>query len=130
VLPDTQLAKASDAGPVWAERTCPAPDSKLGSLHACWIWISFPSAQLSVGYLRPPMYAGTRGEWELQARQYGENARAVDLNGVPALAIGARAQYPASVEFDLRGTRIVVAGDHDTATLQAVALSIVDRSRS
>lgn len=130
VLPDTPLAKASEAGPAWTERSCPARASRSHSLYACWLWISFPAAGLSVGYLRPPMYVGTGKEWRLQARLYGAGARTVDLNGARALAIAAAAPYPASVEFDLRGTRIVVIGGRDVAALQAVARSIVDRSRS
>lgn len=130
VLPDTPLVRASDAGPVWSERTCPAkvPPPAGGSLLACWIWVSFPSARLSIGYLRPPMYRGTQGEWALQARNYGDNAKVIELGSVPALAIEPRDPYPGSVEFDLGGTRVVVAGGYDTATLQAVAQSIVDRS--
>ena len=76
------------------------------------------------------MYPGSRDEWEAAGQAIRGCALAVDLDGVAALAIGARAPYPGSVEFDLRGTRIVVVGDHDVATLQAVARSILDRSRS
>lgn len=131
VLPDTPLASASSAGPVWAERSCPAPEGVVTDasiVHACWIWISFPSTGLSVGYLRPPMYRGTRSEWKLQARTYGDNAHEVELGNVPALAIEPRDPYPGSVEFDLNGTRVVVAGNYDTATLRTVAQSIVDRA--
>ena len=129
VLPDTPLAKASDVGPVWAERTCPAPNGRITDLtllHVCWIWVSFPLSGLSVGYLRPAMYYGTKNEWELQARFYGDNAKVIELGSVPALAIEPQDPYPGSVEFDLNGTRVVVAGAYDTATLQAVAQSIVD----
>ena len=99
-------------------------------LHRCWIWLSFPSAGLSVGYLRPPMYVGTRDEWKLQARMYGDNAAAIELGNVPALAIEPADPYPGSVEFDLNGTRVVVAGNYDTATLENVAQSIVDQVKS
>jgi hypothetical protein len=131
VLPDTSLVQPSDAGPAWAERTCPAkpPPPLGGTLLACWVWVSFPSARLSVGYLRPPMYRGTQGEWQQQTRSYGDNAKVVELGIVPALAIEPRDPYPGSVEFDLDGTRVVVAGGYDTATLQDVAQSIVDRSK-
>lgn len=131
VLPDTSLASPSNAGPAWAERSCPASDGSITEesfRHACWIWISFPSAGLSVGYLRPPQYRGTRGEWELQAGKYGDNAKVIELGNIPALAIEPQDPYPGSVEFDLDGTRVVVAGAYDTATLQDVAQSIVDRA--
>lgn len=131
VLPDTSLAKPSDALAVWAERTCPAPEGSatdFSLLHACWIWISFPSAGLSIGYLRGPLYRGYKHEWDMQARNYGANARVVQLSDVPALAIEPQNPYPGSIEFDLNGTRVVVAGNYDTATLQTVAQSIVDRA--
>jgi len=137
VLPDTSLVKPSDVGQVWAERNCPAATGRVTDasvLHACWIWVSFPSAGLSVGYLRPPMYYGTENEWKLQARTYGPTgatgAQEVHLGNVPALAIAPQDPYPGSVEFDLNGTRVVVAGKYDTATLQAVAQSIIDRAAS
>jgi hypothetical protein len=133
VLPDTSLVSPADVGQVWAERSCPEPEGQVTDanlLHACWIWVSFPSAGLSVGYLRPPMYDGTKNEWKLQARMYGDNAAAIELGSIPALAIAPQDPYPGSVEFDLNGTRVVVAGNYDTATLQAVAQSIVDRAGS
>lgn len=130
VVPDSPLVKPTDVGSVWAERSCPAPDTALGRTPSCWIWLSFPSAALSVGYLRPPMYAGTRGEWRLQATHYGDDAQVVDLDRLPALAVKPQGPFPGWIEFDLGGTRIVVAGDYDEPTLQTVAQSIVDRSRS
>jgi hypothetical protein len=132
VLPDTPLASHVTAGAVWSEHTCPAPTGRLTDeklLNFCRIWISFPSTGLRVGYMRQPPYKGTRGEWELQARHYGDNAAVVDLGNVPALAIEPEDPYPGSVEFDLDGTRIFVAGNYDAATLESVAQSIVDRSK-
>lgn len=127
VLPDSPLVQPSDAGAAWTERTCPASDREPWNEHACWVWVSFRSAALNVGFLRPPMYPGNRSEWELQAKDYGVGAEVVDLNGVPALAIREQGPFPGSVEFDLGGNRIVVAGDYDLATLKAAAQSIVDR---
>jgi hypothetical protein len=133
VLPDTSIVGPSDVGQVWSEGRCPASgataeDGQVG--RACWVWVSFPTVGLTVGYLRPPMYAGTRGEWELQAKHYGNAASVVDLHGIAALAITPDGPFPGSVEFDLAGSRMVVAGDRDVATLQAIARSIVDRSQS
>jgi hypothetical protein len=132
VLPDTSIAGPSDVGQVWAEGRCPASGATAQDAQdgrACWVWLSFPKVGLTVGYLRPPMYAGTRAEWGLQATHYGNAAGLVDLRGIPALAITPNGHFPGSVEFDLAGSRIVVAGDRDVATLQSVALSIIDRSQ-
>jgi hypothetical protein len=133
VLPETSVARPSDVGQVWAEGRCPASGATAQDAQdgrACWVWLSFPTVGLTVGYLRPPMYAGTRGEWELQAKQYGNATSVVDLRGVSALAIAPNGPFPGSVEFDLAGTRVVVAGKYAPARLQAVAQSIVDRADS
>jgi hypothetical protein len=85
-----------------------------------------------VGYVRPPAYLGTGTEWRLQARGLGKRGHAVHLRGVPALSIQQNrgAGYPGRVELDLGGTRIVVAGNYPPSKLEAIAQSIVDRSRS
>ena len=133
VLPDTSLVTPSDAGPIWAERSCPAPSgpaTAASDMHACWLWVSFPSARLIVGYLRSPMYRDYKNEWKLQATQYGATASAFQLGSIQALAIEPSDPFPGSVEFDLNGTRVVVAGNYDPATLRDVAQSIIDRSTS
>jgi hypothetical protein len=82
---------------------------------------------LSVGYVRPPIYKGTEGEWGLWTNSPGSEV--VDLGGVPALLVPENGPFPAWLEFDVDGSRIVIGGDYDAATLQAVAQSIVDRSQ-
>ena len=138
VLPNMPLANASAAGPVWAEGSCPAPPGRLvidfGRSQPCWVWVSFPLTGVSVGYLRPTFVVHRRPQKEKQlarvARNYGDNAKVIELGHVLALAIEPRDPYPGSVEFQLRGTRVIVAGGYDSATLRTVAQSIVDRSRS
>lgn len=137
VLPDTPLANAPAAGPVWAEGWCSAPRPPTGvaayAAHPCWVWVSFPLTRVSIGYLRPAFVVHRRPQKVKQfarlARNYGDNAKVIELGHVLALAIEPRAPYPGSVEFELRGTRVIVAGGYDSARLREVAQSIVDRSK-
>jgi hypothetical protein len=122
------VALPGDPSQAWAEGTCPHPDAAPGSTEFCAVWVSFRGSSLSVGYVRPPQYVGTRGEWKLSKR-LGRSAHVLNVDGVPALAIDRdRAKgYPGRISFDLDGNRVVVAGDYATARLRAVARSIVDR---
>ena len=128
VLPDTTLVKPSDAAQAWAGGTCPHPGARghwvEDEMYACWLWISFPGTSLSVGYVRPPIYEGSIGEWKLWLSSPGSDV--VELSGVPALLVPENGPFPGWLEFDVDGSRIIVGGDYDAATLQAVAQSIVD----
>lgn len=126
VLPDTARVKPSGAGQAWAEGTCPHPDATT-YLHPCALWISFPGTTLSVGYVRPPTHdLGLPSTYLLPP-----SVKVVGLDNpsgsVSAALVPENGPLPGWVEFDLAGTRIVVGGDYDAATLQAVAQSIVDR---
>lgn len=129
VLPHSPLVKPSDARQAWAEGTCPHRGSRPGWGKFCEVWVSVRATGLSVGYIRAPEWAGTRGEWGEEAKGLRGAGRVLDLDGVPALAIGQdrRRHYPGRIEFDLGGNRIVVAGDYRTARLRAAAQSIVNR---
>jgi hypothetical protein len=131
VLPDPSLASA-DRAQAWAEGSCPHLAADFATTKVCAVWVSFPGSDLSVGYIRPPAYRGTAPEWRLQARGLRGGGKAVHLFSRPALSIwrNAGAGFPGRVELDLAGTRIVVAGDYPPARLEAVARSIVERSRS
>ncbi len=129
VLPDTAAVQPSDAASAWAEGQCPHPSvSSADGFSGCAVWVKFPAKSLTIVYERPGG-SGT-GIDPTQLKQES-GAHVVDLGGVPALAIDRNAQgpNPGWLDFALNGTRVIISGDYDTPTLQAIAQSIVDRSK-
>jgi hypothetical protein len=126
-LPGLRFLKRSTAAEGWAEGTCPPSGGKA----SCLIWIPFPAERLSIFYERPrPHWPRTRRQY----RRYAERDRVtryVELDGVPAWEIPTNVdgQSPGSIDFAVGGTRVVVSGHRKTAALEAIARSIVDRSR-
>ena len=129
VLPDTVKVRPSDAASAWAEGQCPhATASSADGFSGCAVWIKFPAKSLTIVYERPGgSGAGVPPE---QVKQMS-GAHLVDVGGLPALAIDRNAEgaNPGWVEFAIHGTRVIISGDYDTATLQSIGQSIVDRSK-
>lgn len=113
------LPRAAIAGPareVQADGTC---------RPGCLISIGFPRKRLSLLYQRPAFISVA----EL-AKKVGGAGRLIKLNGVRALAVNVRGRLPSRwVAFVIDGTRVVVSGYRGEAALEAVARSIVDRSK-
>jgi hypothetical protein len=128
VLPNTELVQPTDAASEVRTEDC--------STSACTIYVSFPAQSLGIRYTRPAPFPDPSAQWEEDVKSAGSHhaqAELVDLNGTP----GDYIDYPgvkSLVEFVANGTWIIVYGDtygeHDELTLQSVAQSIVDRSRS
>ena len=103
-----------------------------GEVHAdgkcrpgCLISIVFPTKRLSVLYER-----GTFISVGELATKVGGAGRLITLNGVPGLLVNVHGPSLSWIDLVLNGTRIVVSGHRNDASLKAIAESIVDRSRS
>lgn len=121
VLPDTPLVQPSEAAPV-AATDCPT--GAHTSNPACQVTVDFPSQGLTVRYARPAP-ADPEASYQ-EVAQGNPDAKIVSLNGVPALFVNGR---PSSIELVARRTDVTVRGSYDEAALQAIAESILDRSR-
>ncbi len=122
VLPNTALVNPSDADHT-VETACPPKGDAMET--SCQVSVNFPAQGLMVTYVRP-------GESDPQSSfekvvQQDPSAQLVSLNGVPALFVQ---QEQSWIEFETAGTEITVQGNYDEPTLQSVAKSILDRSRS
>jgi len=125
VLPDNSLASPSEIGAVWTQRTGPVVD----------VAVTFPRSGLIVNYERPIRYPQPVPQmYETEAKQSPDSMSVIDLDGVPALATLQNSdqlhQNFGAIEFVENGTVVSVLGHYETATLQAVAQSIVDQEPS
>ncbi|MGH3008660.1 MAG: hypothetical protein ACRDLM_04555 [Gaiellaceae bacterium] len=125
VLPDTALVTPSDADKTVETVCVPKDDTSEPSGPGCQIRVSFPSAGLTVTYLRFPAMQSLRTSYE-QIVQQNSGAQLVSVNGVQALLVPQ--QQESWIEFDIGGTDISVQGSYDEATLERIAQSIIDRS--
>ncbi|HUZ16008.1 MAG TPA: hypothetical protein VMU72_07485 [Gaiellaceae bacterium] len=123
VLPDASLVNPASVKKIWAEGKCPHRSPRFGHPStACLILILFRS--LTLIYERPAGWPHSRAGYARLAKHMPGGA-VIDLGGVPAMAsTGARSIY-----FNLSGTRVVVWGRPGQRMPQAIARSIVDRSR-
>ena len=127
VLPDTAAVQPSDAATAWAKGQCPHATASSSDGHSgCAVWVKFPAKSLTIVYERP----GGSGPGADQLDQMS-GAHLVDLRGAQALAVDRNAEgsSPGWLEFAIGGTRVIIRGDHDTATLTAIGQSIIDRSK-
>ena len=124
VLPSTALVQPSDAGSVWATTT--------GSKEAA-VAVTFPSQGLIVQYLQPAPFSDPQTGFQQMAQGIA-GAEEIDLNGTPALAIPQNSDNTGQnfgvVAFQADGGEVAVMGHKDSATLERVAQSILDRSGS
>ncbi len=123
VLPDTQLIGSADVGSVTKE--CPGAWGKT-----CEVSIKFPAQAVLIRYGLGG-YPDPLNEYKAAM---GARGRVVYLSGIPALLIpqasNDRSGTASYIEFQLNGTSISVVGrNYDGPTVQAIAQSIVDRSK-
>lgn len=123
VLPDTQLIGPADVGSVTKE--CPGAWGKT-----CEVSIKFPAQAVLIRYGLGG-YPDPLNEYKAAT---GARGRVVYLSGIPALLIPQasddRSGTASYIEFQLNGTSISVVGrNYDGPTVQAIAQSIVDRSK-
>jgi hypothetical protein len=129
VLPDTAAVQPSDAASAADEGQCPhATASSADGVSGCAVWVRFPHKSLTIVYERPGGSRAGVADGQVEAIP---GAHLVDLGGEQALAIDRNAEGPSPgwIEFAIGGTRVILSGDYDAATLQSMAQSIVDRSK-
>jgi hypothetical protein len=130
VLPQAEFVQPSDA----ASTATTACSSSADAETPCQVTVEFPSltvhyVPLTIRYLRPaPTDPDT--SYENVVKQVS-GSKIVSLDGVSALFVpGPPGAFPSWLEFVAGGTDVTVQGNYDESKLQAVARSIVDRSRS
>jgi hypothetical protein len=131
VLPDTPLVAPSDAAAEARATDCPV--GTTDAVSPCVVAVSFPAQSIGIDYFRPAPDGDPLASYKAAVAAVNPHADAqlLDLNGVPGIWI----DYPgikSVVEFVTGGTRILVftqLAKYDEADLQAIAQSIVDRSK-
>jgi hypothetical protein len=126
VLPDTALVTPADATKTVEAVCVPKDDTVDPGAMGCQVTVSFPGAGLTVTYVTFPGVQSLQSSYE-QIVQQNPGAELLSLDDVQALFVP---QQASSIEFELGGTQITVEGAYNEGTLQAIAQSIVDRSRS
>jgi hypothetical protein len=95
--------------------------------------VTFPSRRVIVEYERPAPSNGSAAHFQAIAEGFN-HAKVVRLGGVPALVMKQNSDSDGhnfgSVIFNMVGTEIRVLGHYDEPTLEASALSILNRSYS
>jgi hypothetical protein len=130
VLPNTTLIQPSDAGPVWeAGKGAPSPTI---------VAVTFPSQGVIVEYWRPAPSDGSAAHFQAMAQSMpspsgASEGQVITLSGgVPALAVQQNSDDTGhnfgSIIFNMAGSEVRVMGHNDEATLQAMALSILNQS--
>ncbi len=128
VLPNTPLVRASDAGPVWIDGFSHRDGHKTDGAVA----VTFPAQGLIVEYTRPAPFRGdTRTHYQQVALGF-RDSKVIDLKRRPALVFrqnsdGTRNNF-GSVSLKLNGSEVVVLGHKSEATLEDLALSILNQS--
>jgi hypothetical protein len=129
VLPAPALVRPTDVGKVWAQGKCPHPTRRSWS---CTVRVMFPKESLAIWYERPrPGWPRTRAQYQTEAK-HDRASRFIELDGVPAWEVPQNVDHHNAgfVDFAVGGTRVIVAGYRDSAWLEAIARSIVRRSRA
>jgi hypothetical protein len=122
IPPDTSVVQPSEAAPL-AATDCPTGPHT--SNPTCQVTIDFPSQGLTVRYSRPLPADPTASYRAVE--HANRHARIVSLGGVPGLFVTGPTN---SIEVVAGRTVVTVRGSYDERTLQAIARSILDRSRS
>jgi hypothetical protein len=135
VLPNTALVQPSDAGPVWLDSL----HDQEGNPVVTNVAVTFPSQGVIVGYTRPAPSDGSAAHFRAMAQSMpspsgGSEGRVITLNGeVPALAVQQNSDDTghnfSSVIFNMAGSEVSVIGHNDKATLESLALSILNHSK-
>jgi hypothetical protein len=128
VLPNTSTVSPADAGTTW---TASLHEAATGDSSAT-VAVTFPRQGIIIDYTRPVPYADPQANYAGFADGHPDLAQAIDLNGVPALAIAQNSNSfgsnVGSVEFVTNGTKIVVMGHYNRAALTGIAASILSLS--
>ena len=128
VLPNSALVRPSDAGVVWMVH------SGRPSAGTTNVAVTFPSRRVIVEYERPAPSNGSAAHFQAVAKGM-RHAQVVRLGGrVPALVVKQNSDSDGHnfgvIIFNLAGSEIRVMGHNDEPTLEASALSILNRSYS
>jgi hypothetical protein len=95
--------------------------------------VTFPSRRVIVEYERPAPSNGSAAHFQAVAEGFN-HATVVRLGGVPALVMRQNSDSTGhnfgAIAFNMAGTEIRVLGHNDEPTLEAWALSILNRSHS
>jgi hypothetical protein len=133
-LPNTTLVQPSDAGPVWINSL----HDKEGNTVVTHVAVTFPSQGVIVGYTRPAPSDGSAAHFQAMTKSMpspsgASEGRVITLSGgVPALAVQQNSDDTGhnfgAIVFNMGGSEVGVIGHYDEATLQAMAVSILDQS--
>lgn len=95
--------------------------------------VTFPSRRVIVEYERPAPSNGSSAHFQAVAEGFN-HAKVVRLGGVPALVMKQNSDSDGhnfgSIIFNMAGSEIRILGHNDEKTLEASALSILNRSYS
>jgi hypothetical protein len=126
VLPKTALIRPSDLGRVWGIVSYRA-GRKTGAIVAA----TFPAQGVIVEYERPAPSNGSAAHFQAIAEGIPA-AKVVYLNGTPAFVTRQKSDMNRNnfggVLFNLGGSEVRVLAHRDQATLEGLALSILNRS--
>jgi hypothetical protein len=127
VLPSTPLVRPSDAGPVWIDGFTRRAGHKTDGAVA----ITFPAQHMIVEYVRPTPFRNDARTHYLAVAQGLHASKVIGLKGRAALVIhqdiGQQHNF-GSVSFKLNRSEVVILGHKSEAALEALALSILQRS--
>jgi hypothetical protein len=126
VLPKTALVRPSDMGRVWG-----IVSHRAGRRTGATVAATFPAQGVIIEYNRPAPSNGSAAHFQAVAEGIPA-AKAVRLNGTPALVIRQNSDMNRNnfggVLFNLNGSEVRVLAHRDQATLEGLALSILNRS--
>jgi hypothetical protein len=135
VLPQTVVMGPSDAGPVWV-----ASLTDQAGVTTTTVAVTFPTQGMIMVYTRPAPSDGSAAHFQAMARSMpspsgASEGQVISLGGgVPALAVKENSDDTGAnfgaVIFNVGDTEIRVMGHNEQATLEGIAQSILDRSRS
>jgi hypothetical protein len=128
VLPNTPLLRTSDVGPVWIDGFFPRNGHKTIGAVA----VTFPAQGVIVEYTRPYSVSGDLRTHYQQVALGFRNMKVINLKRRPALVArqdsdDTRDNF-GSVTFKLNRSEVSVLGHKSEKTLEALALSILNRS--
>ena len=134
VLPNTSFIQPSDAGPVWMDNL----HDKEGNPVVTNVAVTFPTQGVIVGYTRPAPSDGSAAHFQAMANSMpspngASEGQVITLSGgVPALAVEENSDDTGhnfgSIIFNMAGSEVRVMGHNNRATLEALALSILNQS--
>lgn len=118
VLPDTNLVRPSDAGPVWT-RTLSNPTQTQ-------VAVTYPAQNLIIYYRNPGYSLATYETWV----QGSDTMHKISINGVPALFFDQQTSEGGANALALptSGIDILIVGRYDEPTLENVGQSILAQS--